>query len=76
MSASTYPDATDDALYEQAKTLVLAQNMASVALVQRHLRLGYGRACALFERMQAQGIVTPMPGVSNRWTLVKEEAQP
>lgn len=76
MSESTHPDATDDALYEQAKTLVVAQNEASVALVQRHLRLGYGRACALFERMQAQGIVTPMPGVSHRWTLVKEEAQP
>lgn len=62
-----------DALYAQAKALVLDQGEASVALVQRHLRLGYGTACALFERMQAAGLVVPMPGATRQWVLVDKE---
>lgn len=75
MSESALSDSDDDKLYRQAKALVLEHNNASVALVQCHLRLGYGAACALFERMQAQGIVTPIPGVSRQWTLVKNAPQ-
>ncbi|OZB42498.1 MAG: hypothetical protein B7X46_14055 [Thiomonas sp. 15-66-11] len=65
-------NAADDKLYEQAKALVLKQNNASVALIQCHLRLGYSAACKLFERMQGQGIVKPVPGVGRQWTLAKQ----
>lgn len=62
-----------DALYARAKALVLEHGEASVALVQRHLRLGYGTACALFERMQAAGLVAPKPGATRQWVLVDKE---
>lgn len=63
----------DDELYEQAKALVLKHNDASVALVQCHLHLGYGTACNLFERMQGQRIVVPIPGASRQWALTRQE---
>lgn len=63
-----------DALYAQAKAIVLSQNNASVALVQCHLRLGYSVACKLFERMQKRGIVKPVPGKIRQWMLADQGA--
>jgi len=60
---------SEDALYQAAKALVLNQRKASVALVQRHLRLGYKTTCRLFERMQAEGVVVPLEGEDRRWVL-------
>jgi len=67
----TMPDTneSEEALYQAAKALVLQQRKASVSLVQRHLRLGYLRACALFERMQAEGVVVPVAGEERRWAI-------
>jgi S-DNA-T family DNA segregation ATPase FtsK/SpoIIIE len=48
---------------------VLQQREASVSLVQRHLRLGYARACGLFERMQAEGVVVPVEEENKRWAI-------
>ena len=48
---------TPDPLYHQAVEIVLQNRSGSVALVQRHLRLGYERAQKLLDRMQAEGIV-------------------
>lgn len=64
-----------DTIYARAKSLVVDQNQASVALVQRHLRLGYGAACALFERMQAEGLVAPIPGATRQWVLVRKSSK-
>ena len=72
MSETDRAAALGDALYEHAKALVLSQNSASVALVQCHLRLGYSAACKLFERMQEQGVVKPVPGRIRQWTLVEQ----
>ena len=55
--------------YQAAVHLVLRHQNASVALVQCHLRIGYRAACALFERMQAQGIVTSVVAAEWVWTL-------
>lgn len=55
--------------YKAAVDLVLQHQRASVALVQRHLRLGYAEACTLFERMEADGIVTPVVAAGRVWTL-------
>lgn len=41
-----------DPLYPHARTLVLAQQRASISLVQRHLRIGYGRAARLLDAME------------------------
>lgn len=69
MHTTTDSTESEEALYQAAKALVLQQREASVSLVQRHLRLGYARACALFERMQAEGVVVRMEGEDKRWAI-------
>ncbi len=72
MSGNINALSPDEMIYTQAKTLVLAQREASVSLVQRHLRLGYGATCAMFEHMQVEGIVAPVPGKAKEWVLIQE----
>jgi DNA segregation ATPase FtsK/SpoIIIE-like protein len=55
--------------YEAAVRIVLEHQEASVALVQRHLRLGYAEACGLFECMQAEGIVMSVVAAGRVWAL-------
>lgn len=59
----------EQARYEAAVRLVLQHQSASVALVQRHLRLGYTDACRLLERMQAEGIVVSVVAAGSIWVL-------
>ncbi len=49
-----------DAVYEQAKELVLSTGQASASLIQRRLRVGYPRAARMIEQMEADGIVGAM----------------
>jgi recombination associated protein RdgC len=49
-----------DALYEQAVEVVRANNKPSISLVQRTLQIGYNRAARLLERMESEGVVSPM----------------
>lgn len=71
MHESLEPPLSDDETYGRAVALVLGRREASVALVQWNLRLGYAAACALFERMQAEGFVTPAPGAPKQWVLTE-----
>jgi hypothetical protein len=45
-------DASGDPLYAAARSLVLRTRRASISLVQRHLRIGYGRASRLLDAME------------------------
>jgi DNA segregation ATPase FtsK/SpoIIIE-like protein len=45
-------DASGDPLYAAARSLVLRSRRASISLVQRHLRIGYGRASRLLDAME------------------------
>lgn len=72
---SPRPD-DDDELYAQAVQLILSRQKASVPLVQRYFRLGHRRACSLFERMEAEGIVTPAHSASPAWILVERREDP
>ena len=56
----------DEELYEQAVTVVLDNQKASISLVQRHLRIGYNQAARLLEKMEANGVVSPMQGDGSR----------
>jgi DNA segregation ATPase FtsK/SpoIIIE-like protein len=46
-----------DPQYERAVRLVVANQQASIALVQRYLKLGYARAVRLMEAMETAGII-------------------
>ncbi|MFN3476573.1 MAG: DNA translocase FtsK, partial [Candidatus Methylomirabilales bacterium] len=63
----------DDHLYRQAVEIVLQTRQASISLLQRRLRIGFNRAARLIERMEAEGIVSPMEGGRPREVLVSDE---
>ena len=62
-----------DELYETAKQLVLDTGQASTSLLQRRLRLGYGRAARILDLMEQEGLVGPPQGSRPRELLVSRE---
>jgi S-DNA-T family DNA segregation ATPase FtsK/SpoIIIE len=62
-------DADDDML-KDAVRCVIEGRKASTSLLQRRLRIGYGRAARLIETMEEQGIVGPADGARPREVLV------
>ena len=61
-------------LYEMAKQLVLDTGQASTSLLQRRLRLGYGRAARILDLMEQEGLVGPPQGSRPREVLVSRDA--
>jgi len=61
-------EANDD-LFEDAVRLVLEFGKASTSLLQRRLRIGYGRAAHLIDMMERDGIVGPAEGSKPREIL-------
>jgi hypothetical protein len=53
-------DASLDPLYAAARSLVMQHQRASISLVQRHLRIGYGRAARLLDAMRGD-VLIPEP---------------
>jgi DNA segregation ATPase FtsK/SpoIIIE, S-DNA-T family len=60
----------DDDLWRDAVHVVLEARKASTSLLQRRLRIGYGRAARLIETMEEQGIISPADGSRPREVLV------
>jgi S-DNA-T family DNA segregation ATPase FtsK/SpoIIIE len=58
-----------DELFEDAVRLVLEFGKASTSLLQRRLRIGYGRAAHLIDLMERDGIVGPAEGSKPREIL-------
>jgi S-DNA-T family DNA segregation ATPase FtsK/SpoIIIE len=58
-----------DLMYEEAVRLVLQMGKASTSTLQRHLRLGYGRAARILDMMQRDGIIGPPDGSKPREVL-------
>jgi S-DNA-T family DNA segregation ATPase FtsK/SpoIIIE len=66
-------DAEQDPMYEEAVRLVLQMGKASTSTLQRHLRLGYGRAARILDMMQRDGIIGPPDGSKPREVLKRPE---
>jgi DNA segregation ATPase FtsK/SpoIIIE, S-DNA-T family len=49
----------DDGVYEEALRVVIAAGQGSTSVLQRRLKLGFGRASRLLDRMEAEGIIGP-----------------
>jgi S-DNA-T family DNA segregation ATPase FtsK/SpoIIIE len=60
-------------MYDEAVKVVIETNQASVTILQRRLRLGYGRAARLIDMMEQYGIVGPYAGSKARDILVDRE---
>jgi S-DNA-T family DNA segregation ATPase FtsK/SpoIIIE len=60
----------DDDMFKDAVRCVIEGHKASTSLLQRRLRIGYGRAARLIEAMEEQGIVGPADGSRPREVLV------
>jgi len=52
----------DDDMWRDAVRVVIEGGKASTSLLQRRLRIGYGRAARLIEEMEEQGIVGSSDG--------------
>jgi len=62
-----------DEVYEEAVRLVVESGKASTSLLQRRLRLGYGRAARLLDMMQRDGIISAPDGSRPREVLKRPE---
>lgn len=60
----------EDSLFDEAARLVVATGKASTSLLQRRLRIGYGRAARLLDIMEHEGIISPPDGSKARDILV------
>jgi S-DNA-T family DNA segregation ATPase FtsK/SpoIIIE len=65
-------DVEEDPLYEEAVRTVVEAGQASVSLLQRRMRLGYGRAARILDRMEQEGIVGPIRGAKPREVFLKQ----
>jgi S-DNA-T family DNA segregation ATPase FtsK/SpoIIIE len=55
-------DAEEDPLYRDAVRVVCEMGKASTSILQRYLRLGYGRAARILDQMQRDAIIGPPDG--------------
>ncbi len=62
-----------DELYRQAVDMVVQTQQASISMIQRRLRVGFNRAARMIERMEREGVVSPMDGTRPREVLVSRE---
>jgi S-DNA-T family DNA segregation ATPase FtsK/SpoIIIE len=65
--------AEDDPLYQDAVRLVVEFGKASTSLLQRRLRIGYGRAAHLIDLMEQDGIVGAADGPKPREVLKRPD---
>ena len=59
-----------DPLYDQAARFVVETGRASTSMLQRRLRIGYGRAARILDMMEHEGLISPPDGTRARQVLV------
>ena len=65
----------DDALYEEAKAIVLKDKKASTSYLQRRLRIGYSRAARLIDILEERGVVGKQDGSRPREIYSSENTE-
>ena len=63
-----------DDMFNDACRVVIEARKASTSLLQRKLRIGYGRASRIIEEMEEQGIIGPADGARPRDVLITSMA--
>jgi hypothetical protein len=67
---STVNTQSAEDIYKDALGVIIEGGKASTSLLQRRLRIGYGRAARIIEEMEQKGIVGPADGARPREVLV------
>ncbi len=62
-----------DEKLEEAIEFVVSAGQASTSVLQRHLKLGYGRAARLIDTMEKMGVVGPYAGSKPRTVLMTKQ---
>ncbi|MFS1664451.1 DNA translocase FtsK [Streptococcus sp. zg-JUN1979] len=65
--------AQEDDYFEEAKALVIDNQKASAAMLQRRLMIGFPRATSLMEQLEAAGVIGPPEGTKPRKVLIAKE---
>jgi S-DNA-T family DNA segregation ATPase FtsK/SpoIIIE len=65
----------DDDMWRDAVQVVVDNRKASTSLLQRRLRIGYGRASRLIDEMEEQGIVSSADGSKPRDVLISSMSE-
>ena len=75
-SASTSKGSRDgddielDALYEDAKNIILTDKKTSISYLQRRLNIGYNRAASIIEQLEQMGVLSEVNARGNREILI------
>lgn len=72
---TTHKDAEDE-LYNEAVSLVVEMQTASISLLQRRFRIGYNRAARIVDEMEMRGVVGPSEGSKPREVIVSADSDP
>ena len=56
----------DGKFYEAAKAVVIKHKKASTSLLQRALKIGYGRAARMMDLLEEKGVIGPADGALPR----------
>ena len=59
-----------DALYEEARAIVVHHQQGSISFLQRRLKIGYSRAASLIDELEANGVVGPANGSKPREVIL------
>jgi S-DNA-T family DNA segregation ATPase FtsK/SpoIIIE len=58
-----------DALYEDAKAIIIGDNKTSISYLQRKLQIGYNRSANIIEQLEAKGVLSAPNAKGNREIL-------
>jgi S-DNA-T family DNA segregation ATPase FtsK/SpoIIIE len=73
LQGDEFGDMKKDDKYDEAVRIVIEMGRASTSVLQRRLRIGYGRAASIIDMMEREGIVGPEDGSKPRQVLVKAD---
>jgi S-DNA-T family DNA segregation ATPase FtsK/SpoIIIE len=65
----------DEEVIQQCIEVIRSEQKASVSLLQRRLRLGYGRAARIMDELENRGLVGPSNGAEPREILIDLDVQ-
>lgn len=65
----------EQALYDEAVSIIVGSGKASISLLQRRMRIGFSQAHGLMAAMEARGIVSPANTLGQRTVIPDQPRQ-